>query len=173
MNRTGKTHPNRHSFNRFVGPFGALILATTLTACGKPAPETQLEKAADAFDEALTELDDLDSRIDSTYDLLEDLRAQRREQKKQVRTLEEQVDARATDVAIFRAAQTALLNDSALQDAALAVDVEDSVVTIKGSVSDPEQRRRAISLATNTPGVDRVLSRIRVVEPATVLTEAD
>lgn len=136
-----------------------------LAGCDKPPPEAQLASAGKALGEATTELSDLDSRIEQTEALLFELRQDRRKQRDRVRTLEQRLEARATDVAVFRAVQTALLEDERLQDAAIAVDVEDGVVTLSGIVSTVEQAGHAVLISEETAGVESVSSRIQVNDP--------
>ena len=142
-----------------------LVAAAMLAGCGKPAPETQLVAAGEALGEATTELSDLNTRIDRTEALLDELRAERRKQRDTVRTLEQRLEARATDVAIFRAVQTMLLNDEQLQEVAITVDVEDKAVTRGGVVRTMEEAALAVNLSKQVAGVARVASRIRVDNP--------
>lgn len=143
----------------------ALMCAFLLAGCEKQAPETQLAAAGEALGEATTELSDLNSRIEQTEALLDQLRAERRQQRDRVRTLEQRLEARATDVAIFRAVQSALLGDEQLQDVAIFVDVEDGAVTLNGVVRSKEEADRAVTLSTETAGVNSVSTRIRVNDP--------
>jgi len=142
-----------------------LVAAAMLAGCGKPAPETQLAAAGEALGEATTELSDLNTRIDQTEALLDELRAERRKQRDTVRTLEQRLEARATDVAIFRAVQTMLLNNEQLQEVAITVDVEDKAVTLGGVVRTMEEAALAVNLSKQVAGVARVASRIRIDNP--------
>lgn len=154
------------TFRSAAGPLATvLVTALVLAGCGKPAPETQLVAAGEALGEATTELSDLDTRIEQTEILLDDLRAERRKQRDTVRTLEQRLEARATDVAIFRAVQTTLLNDEELQEVAITVDVEDKAVTLGGVVRTKEEAARAVSLSKQVAGVAGVVPRLRVDNP--------
>lgn len=149
-----------------AGPLAAtLAAALLLSGCGKPAPESELAEAGEALGEATTELTGLNTRIEETEMLLGELRAERRKQRDTVRTLEQRLEARATDVAIFRAVQTTLLNDEQLQEVAITVDVEDKAVTLDGVVRTKEEAGRAINLSKQVAGVASVASRIRVDDP--------
>ena len=143
----------------------AVVGAFVLSGCQPTPPETELQAADEALGEATIVLAELDTRIEQTEDLLDDLRAERREQRDTVRTLEQRLEARATDVAIFRAVQTALLDDEQLHEVAISADVEDRVVSLGGVVRSEEEARRAATLAAEVPGVDGVTSRIRVDDP--------
>lgn len=152
---------------RAAKSFGALALvATALAACEKAPPETQLAAAGEALGEATTELADLNTRIEQTETLLDQLRADRREQRDTVRTLEERLEARATDVAVFRAVQTALLDEPSLQNAAIAVDVEERAVTLSGVVRTQQEASQAVAIARQTAGVANVSSKIWINDPA-------
>lgn len=149
-----------------TGLFTALLLAALMLAgCDKPPPEEKLGAAGRALGDAASELTDLNTRIEQTEIMLDELRAERRKQRDKVRTLEERLEARATDVAIFRAVQSTLLRDEQLQEVAVAVDVEDRVVALSGVVRTEEEARRAVELSQQVAGVASVDSRIRVNDP--------
>lgn len=153
---------------RAILPLGALAAAAlAVGGCEKSPPETRLERAGEALGQATTELANLDTRIEQTEALLNELRASRREQRDRVRTLEEVLDARATDVALFRAVQKALLDDDRLQAAAIAVTVEEGVVSLHGIVRTQAAKNRAVALASQTAGVHDVVSMIQIDDPQT------
>ena len=162
---TGWTPAGRASRGALGLATALLFAASLLAGCDQPPPEAQLSAAGEALGEATTELADLDSRIERTETMLDELRSERRKQRARVRTLEERLEARATDMAIFRAVQTALLGDEQLQDVAIAVDVEDKVVSLNGVVRTENQARRAVELSKRVAGIARVASRIRVDDP--------
>lgn len=149
---------------RIILPLALATLA--LSGCAKPAPETQLERVGEALDDSTSQLENLNTRIDQSEALLEQLRQERRELKDEVRTLEQRLNARATDVAVFRAVQTALLNDDALQESAIAVSVEDRIVTLSGEVRSDAELQRSIEISKGIAGVTDVMSRLRVYKPA-------
>jgi len=55
--------------------------------------------------------------------------------------------------------------DKKLADCQLQASVMGNVVELKGTVHDPEQRRRAVDLAESTTGVDKVLDALEGAEP--------
>lgn len=156
----------QHAVRSSVSMFATLLFAALILAgCDKPPPEEQLSAAGQALGDATSELADLNTRIEQTESSLDELREERRTQRDKVRTLEQRLEARATDVAIFRAVQSALLSDERLQEVAVAVDVEDRVVALSGIVRTQEQARRAVELSDQVAGVASVSSRIRVNDP--------
>jgi osmotically-inducible protein OsmY len=137
-----------------------LLALTLLAGCDRPAPEERLQSAGEQLDSAEESLESLDTRIDELEATLAALRNERRRTEERLLTLEERVAARATDVALFRAVQSAVLEDEPLSQSAIAVDARKGVVTLTGLVPSAELRDRAVQLAADTAGVDRVVSRI-------------
>ena len=139
-----------------------LLALTLLAGCDRPAPEERLLSAGDQLESAQDSLESLNSRIDELEATLVELEKERRRTEDRLLTLEDRVEARATDVALFRAVQSALLEDEPLSRSAIAVDARKGVVTLTGLVNSAELRDRAVRLAEETAGVDRVVSRIDV-----------
>lgn len=155
---------NPGSFIRHVAI--TILLAIAFSACGNSTPEARLEAVGEDLSESTSDLASLDARIEEAEALLETLRDDRRNLRDRVRTLEQRLEARATDVAIFRAVQTLLLEDALLSESAIFVSVEDGRVTLAGVVRNDEEARQALALAKQTAGVGGVSSRIRVNDPA-------
>lgn len=144
-----------------------IMLLAVLCGCGDSPPESRLKAVGEDLERSTSELEELDARVATAENELENLREQRRELKGEVLTLEERLEARATDVALFRAVQSALLNEEMLQESAVAVGVEDGAVTLSGIVRSEDELQRAVNIAREVAGVDRVRSTIRVeAEPA-------
>lgn len=93
---------------------------------------------------------------------LAELRKKRRHLRERLLTLEERVAARATEVAVFRAVQSALLEDEALSQRAISVDAEGGVVVLNGLVSSDQEEMLAVRVANAVPGVEAVRSRIEI-----------
>src|SRR5262245_34066200 len=55
---------------------------------------------------------------------------------------------------------TRLQLDKALANAAIEVEVEGAVVTVRGEVADPATRQRAVELARETIGVEQVIDEL-------------
>ena len=55
--------------------------------------------------------------------------------------------------------------DKKLADAQIQVSATGNIVELKGSVRDPEQRRRAVELAESTTGADKVTDTLEAATP--------
>lgn len=160
MNQTKSRHSTARS--------NAIVLAAALAAlcaCGGETPESRLSEAGEKVEEAEETLDSLEARIDEHEAALDDLRDRRQKMKDRLQTLEERLASRATDVALFRAVQSALLEEPDLKETAINVLVEDSAVTLVGAVPSTKQREKALEIARNVPGTEEVESRLRIDDP--------
>ena len=144
----------------------ALVLVAALLGCSEPTPEARLESAGVKLEETEDSLEALNQRIEELEDELAGLNQKRRRTEVRVMTLEDLVEARATDVAVFRAVQSALLDAPALNQAAISVDARGGLVTLSGVVATEELRQQAVDIARGTAGVENVKSRIDLVPPA-------
>ena len=144
----------------------AFVLMVVLTGCNEPTPEDRLESAGTELEQAEDSLESLNRRIEEHQDELARLRKERRQSENRLMTLEERVEMRATDVAVFRAVQSALLEAPDLSQAAIAVDTKNGLVTLSGVVTSEALHQQAVEIARSTAGVDRVRSRIDVEPPA-------
>ncbi len=154
--------------NRLL-PFAMAIVCLSITAaCGRPAPEERLIDLGEQVDDAAMTLEQLDEAIKRHEDRLDTLRTQRRQAKARLMTLEQRLERRATDLAIFRAAQGALLDEPALQESLVSVRVEDGVVTLVGSVANASGEQIAKDTVRAIPGVESIVSRVETDEPADV-----
>lgn len=142
-----------------------LVAITFVSSCGGETPEARLTDAGEKVDEAEQTLESLESRIDEHEAALDELRDRRRKMKDRLGTLEERLAARATDVALFRAVQSALLEAPGLSETAVNVLVEDTAVTLVGTVPSAAQRDKALEIARNVPGVGEIESRLRIDDP--------
>lgn len=59
--------------------------------------------------------------------------------------------------------KSALALDKGVQARNIDVDTRDGVVTLTGAVGSNEERARAVEIASRTPGVKRVVDRLKVV----------
>lgn len=133
-----------------------------LAGCNQNAPEERLQKIGERVESVSDQLAYLDARIDELYEELDTKKAERQKLRAQLQTLEERLEARATDVALFRAVQSALLDHSELQQTAISVDVDEGVVTLHGTVASAAERETALDTARETAGVDVVVTRIEI-----------
>ncbi len=139
-----------------------LALSVTVSACDKPAPEERLVDAGRELADSTNRLEELSSEINNHETRLSELREERRKLRSRLTTLEERLEQRATDLAIFRAVQSALLADPSLETTLVAANVEDRVVTLTGLVNASTEQATATRIARETPGVESVVSRIVV-----------
>ena len=154
---------NQESLNRSLMLAISLIALGLLAGCSRPAPEEQLIEAVQDVEDMQSRLEFLAEEIDSHEEALEQLRKERQRARAKLMTLEERLQRRATDLAIFRAAQSALLEDDGLKEAAVSASVEDGVVTLTGSVSSAEEERIATGLVRAVPGVESTVSRLQII----------
>src|SRR5258708_1266642 len=68
----------------------------------------------------------------------------------------------SADSTISTNVKSQLTKDSVLKDSNLAIDTEDGVVTISGSLKSERERSRAVEIARQTDGVTRVVDKIEV-----------
>lgn len=73
------------------------------------------------------------------------------------------VRATIDDSTITTRVKTALLNEPKLSALQINVDTTEHIVTLSGSVRNPEERDRAVAVARATTGVADVRSELQVV----------
>jgi osmotically-inducible protein OsmY len=154
-----------HRVSSSIVGFSTLML---LNGCASP-PEERLETAAhnvrearEAVGEQNEELVDKHDEVREAEEELGEARERLTEAQQRLQRARQQLDTQATDVALFRSIQRSLLDDSALTDAAVSVQVVNRVVTLQGTLTEPGQRDRAIAIATSSPGVAQVKEALRV-----------
>ena len=139
-----------------------LTLLLALIGCQPQTPEARLTAVGDALEASEESLENIEQSIAAHEDALADLTKQRRQLRNRVMTLEERLEARATDVALFRSVQARLLEAEELSQTAITVDAEDGVVRLSGLVSSAAEEVAAVKIARAVPGVDSVRSRIDI-----------
>ena len=150
----------------------AIATGALLLGCGGSDPEVDLERASKAADEtrsaveiATENVTEREAEVKQAKAELEEARAALRKVEQELAEREAKVDSSATDEVLFRAVQKRLLEDDDLESVAIAAHVNNGLVTLTGNVPDAELRDRAVSVARETPGVQRVQSQIQVVAP--------
>jgi hyperosmotically inducible periplasmic protein len=73
-----------------------------------------------------------------------------------------QVAEKVDDVAITSAVKAKLIGDSEVSARKINVDTKDGVVTLKGTVSSEQEKDKALQIARNTKGVQRVEDQLTV-----------
>lgn len=164
------TMQSGRGWSRRLGACLAALLL--LAACGEPSPEAQLAEAREGLERARTEVASAKARYEETQRELQKAQQAREkaaealeEAREQLEEARAQVGRFATDDAIFRAVQSALLADDKLSEVAIPVRVNDGVVVLTGEVPKPALSERAEELAAEVAGVVEVRNRIQVREP--------
>ena len=159
---------------KFISFLTAITAAALLLGCGGSDPEVDLERASKAAAETRSEVEmaaekvkQRETEVEQAQAKLEEARVAFRKIKQELAKREAKVDSSATDEVLFRAVQKRLLEDGALASVAIAAHVNNGLVTLTGNVPDAELRDRAIVVARETPGVQRVESHVHVVAPRT------
>jgi osmotically-inducible protein OsmY len=80
---------------------------------------------------------------------------------REVKTASQGAAQEAGDTAILTAIKGRLAADPSTSARKIHVDVDKAVVTLRGDVSGPAEAKTAIRLATETSGVNRVVSHLR------------
>jgi len=151
-----------------------LAALALLIACGASPPEERLEQAGeqlavarDAASEARDTLAEVRGEVDQAEAELRDARKRLRHAERQALTAQARVERQATDVALFRSVQSALLEADGLAEDAIRVRVDSGRLTLEGTIDDEESRKRAMEIARGTPGVVEVrdLMELETDEP--------
>lgn len=147
--------------------------AAVLCACGggDAAPEQQLAEAREQLEEARSEVQGLEQKVEEKREAVGEAEQSLSEAREELATAEQdlraaraEIDEQATNVALFRAVQRALLQSEALEDYAIRVEVRDGVVTLHGVVDQSGQAETAREIAQSQTGTAEVRSDIRVRE---------
>lgn len=178
------------------------FVLATLAACGGDGPEEKIAELSQKQRDAEERVEEAAKRVRGSAEKVSEERddaAERREAlereersfaeatreheqaarrleqaRKRLGDLRREIAREVTDVALFRHIQKSLLEEKSLSDVAIAVQVEEHVVTLSGRVPDAERKRTALRLAKQTPGVLELRDRIEVVSgtPAEASTPA-
>lgn len=155
---------NKAHVDRLLIATSAVIGLGLLGACSRPAPEERLIEVGQDVSDMQSRLESLNEEIAGHEDAIQQLRKERQSAKAKLMTLEERLQRRATDLAIFRAAQSALLEEPALQEAAVLASVEDGIVTLSGSVSSVREEQKATHIVRSIPGVESAVVRLQLID---------
>jgi osmotically-inducible protein OsmY len=147
---------------RYLMPALITTFMLLLPGCDEPPPESQLRSAGDKLTDTAENLEDVQREIDQLENRLQEMRRLQRELRAKEQSLQERVETRATDTALFRSVQSGLLDADELQDSAISVTAESGRITLNGTVSSEEQAEHARRIAGSVPGVASVRSQLRV-----------
>jgi hypothetical protein len=146
-----------------------LIAALALGACSRETPEQKLEEAAKQVKDARGQVHEARKDLSSETEDADRERAQLEEARTKLYNAQSRLsqaastlEQRATDVALFRIIQRALLDEKGLESSAVVVHVKGGAVTLYGTVPDQQARERAVRIAKSTPGVQDVASNVEV-----------
>lgn len=150
--------------------FATVLGAAALLACGAESPEQKLAAANERLSEVRTEVEQREARVEERREAvrraeqaLAEARAELEAAEGDLAAVREKLLARATDVALFRAVQKALLENEKLEDFAIRVEVSgDDAVTLHGEVDEQAQAELAAETARGLPGVESVVNEVRV-----------
>jgi osmotically-inducible protein OsmY len=152
--------------------FALSTLLFAAAGCGDDSQEQELKEATaavvaaqQAVEKAREEVDARRQVVDEAQKELEAAESELRSQEQALREAESRVDRKATDAALFRSVQRRLLDDQELDEVAIAVQVTQGVVVLRGSVPDEKVRARAEETARATPGVVALENRIELEAP--------
>ncbi len=125
----------------------------------------RLAKQATAIDQATDDVERAEAELEAAESRLEVARAAFEAGHKEVDRAAEQMRRFAVpDPVLFRNVQRELLDAASLREVAIAAEVEDGVVTLRGRVPDETLRKAAVALVTDVDGVISVEDRIEVAE---------
>jgi len=154
---------------RTMGLRLGLVTLVAALACGGSDPEAELIEASQAVEQARSRVEtaratveERETEVEEAKRRLTEARSVLREAQENVAKYEATVDRNATDSVLFRSVQKRLLEDRQLKDVAIAARVDNGIVTLSGSVPNAKLRDRALEVARETPGVNRVESLIDV-----------
>ena len=152
--------------------FALSTLLFAAAGCGGDSQEQELKEATaavvakrEAVQAAREEVEARQQVADEARKELEAAESQLRIREQELREAESRVGLKATDATLFRSIQRRLLDDTELDDLAIAVQVAQGVVTLRGTVPDENDRARAEEVARATPGVVTLENRIEVASP--------
>jgi osmotically-inducible protein OsmY len=156
---------------RIALSLGVACALLVLLACGGTDPEKQLRQASEEVAARTSVVEHARQELEQREQSLKEAEAEANRARQALRDAERRLEAarqevakHASDDVLFRTVQRRLLEDGKLQGVAIAAQVKNRVVTLRGSVEKAAQRDRALELARETPGVDGVESRIDVEE---------
>ncbi len=154
-----------------------VLVTMALVACGPDNPETQLKDAATNVEQAEHSVEAAREDVQSAQEDVQSLQQEVDEAQAQLAAEREQLaskqgelaaeqnalDSTASDTAIFRLIQSSLLADSSLSTAAIGVEVINGEATLRGEVETQAQQETAGRIASETPGVGKVVNLVEVL----------
>ena len=150
----------------------ALAFTLGLAACGGGGGDA-LEKASAKVERILQDVDAARGKVErreeeltKAREALEEARQELAEIETELAEARQNVEHAVSDNDLFRAVQSALLEDDELESHAISARVTQRVVTLEGSVPTEELKGRAEKIAAEALGVATVVNQIRIEAPA-------
>jgi osmotically-inducible protein OsmY len=104
----------------------------------------------------------LNQIFDSRELTREDYEKDKNEYQKQSEATESTIGQGANDKWLWVKTRSALASTNDLRDSTINVDVENSVVTLKGTVASRAQKEKAVEVAKNVDGVKAIKNMIKI-----------
>ncbi len=149
--------------------FLALALALGLAACGGGDPleeaSAQVERVQRDVETARGLVERREEELEKAREALEEAREDLAEIETELADARQGVEEAVSDNDLFRAVQSALLEDAELEGHAISARVTQRVVTLEGTVPSEEVKSRAETIASQALGVATVVNQIRVEAP--------
>ncbi len=150
------------------------ILALFLIGC-ETIPETNSNNAIVTNDNANVNVNENTETAktddDWTWDddiTREDFDKDKEKYKKKAEEEESTIGSGANDLWLWTKTRAALATTDDLRDSTINVDVEDEVVTLKGTVGSAEQKANAVKVAKGIEGVKSVKDELKVAKEDSV-----
>jgi len=130
------------------------------------AASEKVERVARDVDAARAKIEQREEAVEKAKESLEEARTELAEIETKLSEARQSVEDAISDTDLFRAVQSALLDDDDLEDLAISARVAQRVVTLEGSVPSEDLKVRAEKIAGDALGVATVVNQIRVEVPA-------
>lgn len=121
-----------------------------------------LEAAKEARAEAQKAVEEKKAELRQHQEKLDAAESRLEEARQHMAQASQALDQSVSDEVLFRSIQRAVLDEKRFDGAAIAVGVQDRVVTLTGTVPDEATRRAAVEVAREQAGVEEVVDFLEV-----------
>lgn len=148
-----------------VGLAGALLLAG---GCGEDPQQryertaANLEAAEQARAEAQRAVTEKKAELARLQEKLNAAERRLQQARERMASASQKLERSVNDEVLFRSIQRAMLDEKRFAGAAIAVGVEDRVITLTGTVPDEATREMAMEVARGYAGVEEVVGFLEV-----------
>jgi len=140
-----------------------------LAGCGGDASleeaSAKVERVASDVDSARKLVERREGELQEAMEALEEARQELAAIETELSEARQSVEEAVSDNELFRAVQSALLEEEDLESHAISARVAQRVVTLEGNVPTEELKGRAEQIASEALGVATVVNQIRVEAP--------